>query len=136
MKPKCGLCGNTEKLTKTSCCDNWICDDEDQYVLFSYARNSCYRNHSRYTLCAYHYNEEHDGDWKSCKKCKKDMPIENYVDYGTNDCNFEKLKNPPKISITCHHCGFKSGTVEDFAYQVSDKWYCAKDKCQEAAMKR
>ena len=31
--------------TDTPCCNNWICDDEDQYVLFSYAHNSCYRNH-------------------------------------------------------------------------------------------
>jgi hypothetical protein len=42
-KPRCGLCGKTKKLTKTECCGEWICDDEDKYVLFSYARNSCYR---------------------------------------------------------------------------------------------
>lgn len=31
----------------------------------SYARNSCYRNHSRYTLCAHHYDERHKGtSWK------------------------------------------------------------------------
>ncbi len=52
---RCGLCGKAAKLTKTHCCDKWICDDEDKYVLFSYARNSCLRNHRRYTLCAYHY---------------------------------------------------------------------------------
>ncbi len=39
--PRCGLCGKTKKLTKTECCDQWICDDEDKYVIFSYARNSC-----------------------------------------------------------------------------------------------
>jgi len=50
----CGLCGKSEKLTRTECCGAWICDDEDKYVLFSYAYNSCYRNHSRYTLCASH----------------------------------------------------------------------------------
>ena len=50
-RPQCGLRGATTNLTKTECCGNWICDDEDQYVLFSYARNSCYRNHDRYTLC-------------------------------------------------------------------------------------
>lgn len=48
--PRCGLCGKTKKLTKTECCDNWICDDEDQYRLFSFAHNSCRRNHRRYTL--------------------------------------------------------------------------------------
>lgn len=134
-KPACSLCGKTENLTKTSCCDNWICDDSDAYVMFSYARNSCYRNHDRYTLCAYHHHEDHPGEWQSCEKCKDDMAIENYVDYATNDYNFEKLKNPPKISITCCNCGFKSNTVQDFAIQSSKGWYCAKRKCQEAAMK-
>lgn len=32
---QCGLCGSTKNLTKTECCGNWICDDEDEYVLFS-----------------------------------------------------------------------------------------------------
>jgi len=44
-RPHCGLCGKKRKLTRTECCGQWICDDEDQYVLFSYAQNSCYRNH-------------------------------------------------------------------------------------------
>jgi hypothetical protein len=60
-KPRCGLCGKRGKLTKTECCDQWICDDTENYVLFSYARNSCARNHGRYTLCAHHYNEGHQG---------------------------------------------------------------------------
>lgn len=59
LKRKCGLCGKSRNLTKTDCCDNWICDDEHKYVIFSYARNSCHRNHSRYTLCAYHHTEDH-----------------------------------------------------------------------------
>lgn len=49
---RCGLCGKKKNLTKTDCCGNWICDDEHKYVIFSYARNSCHRNHNRYTLCA------------------------------------------------------------------------------------
>ncbi len=61
-KPRCGLCGKATNLTKTECCGNWICDDEDQYVMFSYARNSCLRNHRRYTLCGYHHTEGHEGD--------------------------------------------------------------------------
>ncbi len=38
--PRCGLCGKTGNLIRTECCGNWICDDEDKYVIFSYARNS------------------------------------------------------------------------------------------------
>jgi hypothetical protein len=102
------LCGKTGKLTRTECCGQWICDDEDCYVLFSYARNSCYRNHSRHTLCAYHYNEGHSGDWKTCPKCRQDFQqeMEMYVYYGTNEYNFERLPNPPKYQPThCSRCG-------------------------------
>ncbi len=103
---KCGLCGKTGKLTKTECCDQWICDAEDQYVIFSYARNSCSRNHRRYTLCGYHYNEGHEGDWKTCQKCRDDIEPEMYVYNGTNEYNFEKLENPPDYEPTkCGKCG-------------------------------
>lgn len=107
-RPACGLCGSKTNLTKTECCGHWICDDEDQYVAFSYARNSCYRNHSRYTLCGYHDVEEHKGDWKDCKQCREDFSdnLEMYVDYGTNEYNFEKLPNPPAFEPTyCSQCG-------------------------------
>ncbi len=105
-KPRCGLCGKTTKLTRTMCCGQWICDDADNYVLFSYARNSCYRNHDRYTLCGYHHAEGHAGHWKDCKKCRADIETEMYVYYGTNEFNFEKLENPPKYEPTkCSKCG-------------------------------
>ena len=81
----CGLCGNTGALIRTRCCDQWICDDEREYMLFSYARNSCSRNHWRYTLCGYHFAEQHDGSWQHCVTCRKAFAIEMYVWYGTND---------------------------------------------------
>ncbi|MFM7448366.1 MAG: hypothetical protein ACKO24_07200, partial [Leptolyngbyaceae cyanobacterium] len=84
------------------CCNNWICDDEDQYVLFSFAHNSCYRNHRRYTLCGNHYAEGHEGQWQDCQQCRKMFETEMYVYYGTNEYNFEKLANPPKYEPT--HC--------------------------------
>jgi predicted nucleic-acid-binding Zn-ribbon protein len=105
-KPRCGLCGKTKKLTKTECCGQWICDDEDKYVPFSYATNSCYRNHRRYTLCGYHYTEEHPGDWKDCPKCRNSFETEMYVFYGTNEFNFQKLENSPAYLPTkCARCG-------------------------------
>jgi hypothetical protein len=105
-EPRCGLCGKTENLTKTECCGNWICDDEHKYVMFSYARNSCSRNHRRYTLCAYHHTEGHTGDWKDCPECREAIETEMYVWYGTNEFNFEKLPNPPKYEPTkCSDCG-------------------------------
>ena len=102
----CGLCGATDNLTKTECCGQWICDDEDQYVLFSYARNSCYRNHSRFTLCGHHSAEGHGGQWQDCSKCREDYETEMYVHFGTNEYNFEKLPNPPTFEPTrCCQCG-------------------------------
>lgn len=104
-KAKCGICGKIGKLTKTPCCDQWICDDSDEYVLFSYARSSCFRNHDRYTLCSYHFHEGHHGEWTSCEKCQNDFDTEIYVGYGTNEYNFVELENPPDYEPTrCAKC--------------------------------
>lgn len=112
-KPRCGLCGKTKQLMKTSCCGHWICNDHDKYVVFSYARNSCARNHDRYTVCAFHFHNGHQGHWKDCKLCRQSFPTEIYVWYGTNEYNFETLENPPHYEPTrCDRCGkvIKLGT--------------------------
>jgi hypothetical protein len=104
-EPLCGLCGATKNLTRTECCGKWICDDEHQYVLFSYARNSCSRNHGRYTLCGFHFNEAHPGLWQDCKKCRDQIEPEMFVHHGTNQCTFEVLENPPSYEPTrCAWC--------------------------------
>lgn len=122
---RCGLCGKTGKLTKTECCDQWICDDEEQYALFSFARNSCYRNHHRHTLCAYHYYEDHPGDWKTCQKCKDDFETEMYVHYGTNEYNFEKLENPPDYEPTrCAKCNSIIRLGEEAYSMKGGKYFC------------
>ena len=124
---RCGLCGKTRKLTRTECCGQWICDDEDAYVIFSYARNSCFRNHRRYTLCGYHSSEEHSGDWGDCQQCRKEIEAEMYVYYGTNEYNFVKLANPPSYEPTrCKKCGKVIRLAAD-AYTVKGKgYYCAR----------
>ncbi|MBI4768979.1 MAG: hypothetical protein HY784_00835 [Chloroflexi bacterium] len=104
-RPRCGLCGKTARLMKTECCGEWICDDEDQYRMFSFARNSCHRNHDRYTLCSFHYNEGHEGNWQECAECRESFETEMYVWYGTNEYNFVKLTNPPAYKPTkCSRC--------------------------------
>lgn len=124
-KPRCGLCGKTKNLTKAECCSNWICDDEQNYVMFSYARNSCHRNHDRYTLCSYHFNEGHSGDWKTCEKCRNDFEIEMYVYYGTNEYNFEKLENPPEFKPTrCTKCKIVINLGTDGYSIKMGKYYC------------
>ena len=104
--PPCGLCGKSKKSRyKTECCGNWVCGDESDYVLFSYSRNICARNHRRFTLCGSHHAEEHKGDWKTCKECLKAFEMEMYVWYGTNEYNFEKLPDPPAFKPTyCSKC--------------------------------
>ncbi|UCG42990.1 MAG: hypothetical protein JSU73_14230 [candidate division WOR-3 bacterium] len=125
--PRCGLCGKTENLTRTECCGQWICDDEDQYVLFSYARNSCHRNHRRYTLCGYHWAEGHEGRWQDCRNCLEGIAeTEMYVWYGTNEYNFEKLADPPKFRATfCRSCHrrIRLGT-EGHTVMPDGTYYC------------
>ncbi len=127
---QCGLCGATENLTKTECCGQWICDDEDSYRLFSFARNSCARNHRRLTLCCHHFCEEHPGNWKDCEKCRKDFEheLEMYVYYGTNEYNFEVLENPPKYKPTkCDQCRAVIPLADGgYSYSGKDGYLCFK----------
>lgn len=127
-QPRCGLCGKTGKLTKTECCGQWICDDADEYRLFSYARNSCYRNHDRYTLCSFHDHEGHSGPWQACEACKNEFETEMYVYYGTNEYNFERLENPPEYEpTTCNGCG-ATIVLGDGGYSIgADGYLC--DRC-------
>ncbi|HAV63115.1 MAG TPA: hypothetical protein DCY13_12215 [Verrucomicrobiales bacterium] len=104
-RPQCGLCGKSGKLVRTPCCGNWICDDQDKYALFSFARNSCARNHDRLTLCGYHHNEGHKGRWQDCGVCRESFETELYVWYGTNEYNFEILADPPAFEpARCDGC--------------------------------
>lgn len=125
-KPRCDLCSSTRKmLAKTPCCDNWICNDENDYVMFSYARNSCARNHRRFTLCGYHHNEEHKGDWKTCKKCLDSFELEMYVWYSANEYNFTKLENPPKYEPThCRKCNEIIILSDDGYSSLCGAYYC------------
>jgi hypothetical protein len=134
-RPRCGLCGKTGRLTKTECCGQWICDDEDRYVMFSYARNSCHRNHSRYTLCSYHYNEGHSGRWQDCPECREAFDTEMYVYYGTNEYNFEKLANPPAFEPTrCAKCGRVIHLGEDGYSRTGEGYFC--EACSGADLAR
>jgi hypothetical protein len=131
---RCGLCGRTRNLTKTECCGNWICDDQHKYVPFSFARNSCSRNHDRFTLCGYHFNEGHAGDWKECPKCRDAFETEMYVYYGTNEYNFEVLPNPPAYEPTrCDACG-KVISLGTDGYSWSAEGYRC-DRCTVNSMR-
>ncbi len=131
-RARCGLCGKRGKLMKTECCGEWICDDEDEYVIFSYARNSCHRNHRRLTLCGYHHAEEHKGDWQNCKRCKESFETEMYVWYGTNEYNFVKLENPPAYEPTrCATCHRVIRLSEDAYSTLGENYFCEECTAQE-----
>ena len=123
--PGCGLCGKTENLVKTLCCNNWICSDEDKNVPSS-SQNSCSRNHNYFTLCGYHYNEGHEGKWQDCQLCKDSFETEIYVNLGTNEHNFEKLKNPPSFEPTrCSLCN-NFITLSEGGYSLrGNEYFCA-----------
>ena len=129
--PICGLCGKTKNLIKTDCCGQWICDDEHEYVAFSHARNSCRRNHRRFTLCGHHFANEHTGDWKECPACRNSFKTEMYVWYGTNEYNFEKLENPPYYEPTrCNSCNKVIVLAEEGYSTKGDEYMC--EKCTDA----
>ena len=133
-KPRCGFCGKRTNLIQTDCCGNWMCNDEHKYVTFSYARNSCMRNHRRFTLCGYHQAEGHNGSWKDCTECRESFKTEMYVWYGTNEYNFEKLENPPSYEPTkCSRCAIIINLGTDGYSTLGDKYWC--EECSEIRMK-
>lgn len=112
-----------------------ICDDEADYVMFSYERNSCHRNHDRFTLCSHHFNEEHDGRWQDCRQCLESFPTEMYVWYGTNEYNFEKLENPPAFKPThCARCSRVIRLSNDGYVMSEGKYYC--ERCGHRRTRR
>ena len=127
--PPCGLCGKSKKpRDKTECCGSWVCGDESDYVMFSYSRDICSRNHRRFTLCASHHTEEHKGDWKTCKKCRDGFEPEMYVWYGTNEYNFERLPNPPAFEPTyCAKCKEKISLSDGGYSNLCGVYHC--DNC-------
>ena len=131
--PACGLCGKKKKpREQTDCCGHWVCGSENEYVMFSYSRDICSRNHRRFTLCGHHHTEEHKGKWQTCKKCRADFDheLEMYVWYGTNEYNFEKLENPPKFPRThCAGCEKIICLPDDGFTSLKDIYVC--EECME-----
>jgi len=133
--PACELCGKLGKVYQTECCGRFICDDEANYVMFSYAQNSCDRNHRRYTLCGSHSSERHDGKWQDCQKCREGFEPEMVAWYGTNAFNFEKMSNPPAFTPTlCANCKRRINLGTDEYTTSGKKHFC--ERCFHVAMAR
>ena len=96
--------------------------------MFTYARNSCWRNHHRYTICGSHYREGHGGDWKTCANCRDVLDTEDYVSNSTSIWNFldgGRLENPPKFDETkCSQCGVQVKKSLSGYSMKGDDIYC------------
>ena len=108
----CGLCGKQGSLKLPRCCNRPVCDDEATYQLISHARNSCARDHSKYTICHLHNLNEHSDatcHWRDCKECREFFlpDLESYVSAGTSAFNFAEdlWEDPPRFEPTlCTRC--------------------------------
>ena len=131
--PACELCGKRGRVMRTECCGHVVCDDEDNYVMFSYARTSCARNHRRYTLCGYHFAERHHDRWQQCEKCLEGFEPEMVAWFGTNEFNFDKLENPPTFEPTlCSKCGRRIDLGNDGYSTKGGEYYC--ERCTSSLL--
>ena len=65
----CRFCGDdSAPLVKTPCCDQWICCDTS-YLSYR-GGGYCQFEHENYSICHFHYNENHHGRWQDCKACR------------------------------------------------------------------
>lgn len=79
--------------------------------------------------------EEHPGSWQECVACRNELQTEMYVYYGTNEYNFEKMKNPPEYEPThCATCGAVINLGEDGYSERGDEYWC--QSCSEKELRR
>ena len=123
----CGLCGNTRKKLKlTECCGNYICDDMTRYKPFDHY-SSCNKNHNRYSLCYFHFIEDHKGIWQDCNQCQIDLDgFENEERF-----NFKKDVEIANEMYSCANCDFSSKNVLAFFPCTQTGFYCRKKRCEE-----
>lgn len=84
---RCGICGETKNLEKTECCGEWVCMDDTSSS--NPKPNKCHTFHRRYTICSYHHDLGHTGDWRECRTCKESFPAVVFVEMSENEFNFK-----------------------------------------------
>ena len=99
----CGLCGKrgtiyparNSALTHMYCCNRVVCDDEEG------GDRSCFRHHSRHSLCTVHYKycnpRKRPADWRDCTTFIDHVSyMEWYIGWGSSRWNFREDKwHPP-----------------------------------------
>ena len=95
-KPRAASCSKTGKLRKTQCCGNWVCDDHDKYVPFSYAQKQLQPGiMTTIPSAGIITMKGMEATGKTARNAATYFETEMYVWYGTNDYNFEKLETRP-----------------------------------------
>jgi hypothetical protein len=65
----CSFCGDdTAPLVKTLCCERLICCDTS-YLSYQ-GGGYCQFEHESESICHFHYNEKHEGEWRDCGECR------------------------------------------------------------------
>mmetsp|Transcript_20148 Transcript_20148/g.57797 ORF Transcript_20148/g.57797 Transcript_20148/m.57797 type:complete len:569 (-) Transcript_20148:310-2016(-) len=131
---KCGLCGSTSgPFIQMKCCGGTVCDTEDQYSIGSYERDGqCARNHRLNSICHFHHEEGHSGDWKSCQTCENYFHPYDYAVKATSqhvsgtvrrynfDDNVRHDIHPADVPFpTCFYCDRKVDTTEESTKTLS-----------------
>jgi hypothetical protein len=113
----CGLCYSTRgPFMQTECCGNWVCDTESGYEMGSYEREGqCARNHRLGSICAYHHQEAHEGDWKDCQMC-----VESFHPY-----DYAVKASSMAASGTCRRYNFDDNVRHDLPITTIDFPTCS-----------
>jgi hypothetical protein len=124
----CGLCYSTQRpFVKTECCNRWVCDTEGDYEMGSYDREGkCARNHGLGSICGWHHQEGHAGDWKDCSHCQGAFHPYDYAVKASSqskgctnrrynfDDNVRHDLDPTKVEFpSCDTCGAPVDTTEE-----------------------
>lgn len=66
---RCSICGGEGlPLVKTRCCGKWVCCDVSPISIRG--GGFCQFEHTRKSVCFFHYNQGHDGPWQECQECR------------------------------------------------------------------
>jgi hypothetical protein len=124
----CGLCYSIEgPFVKTKCCTRWVCDTEGNYATGSRDRDGrCERNHQLGSICGWHHQEGHAGDWKDCSLCQDFFHPFDYAVKASSqskgstnrrynfDDNVRHDLDPTKADFpSCDTCGAPVDTTEE-----------------------
>ncbi len=117
----CGICGsNKAALMLTECCSRLVCDTEKCYQMMSYQREGqCARNHRYGSICGFHHQEEHAGDWKTCSLC---VDFFHPYDYAIKATSMAK-------SGTCRRYNFDDNVRDDLEPEAVGPPRCSKKDC-------